>query len=157
MSTRISPPWTLTTFRTSSRRCFGAMGYYVSWVSPPGPDRGIDIVAYTDPLGAPGPRIKAQVKRRADKTAVDGVRAFLAMLGTHDVGLFIATGGFTGEAEREVRSQENRRVTLISTWRSCSTFGYSTTNQLPTRTRIFCPSRPSISLQPGIEPKAVSS
>lgn len=90
-----------------------AMGYHVGWVSPPGPDRGIDIVAYTDPLGATGPRIKAQVKRRADKIAVDGVRAFLAVLGTHDVGLFISTGGFTSDAEREVRGQENRRITLI--------------------------------------------
>jgi restriction system protein len=90
-----------------------AMGYHVAWVSPPGPDRGIDIVAYTDPLGATGPRIKVQVKRRADKIAVDGVRAFLAVLGTHDVGLFISTGGFTSDAEREARSQENRRITLI--------------------------------------------
>jgi restriction system protein len=90
-----------------------AMGYNVAWISPPGPDRGIDIVAYTDPLGATGPRIKAQVKRRADKTTVDGVRSFLAVLGNQDVGLYISTAGFTSEAEREVRSQENRRVTLI--------------------------------------------
>lgn len=91
-----------------------AMGYHLGWVSPPGPDRGIDIVAYSDPLGATGPRIKVQVKRRADKIAVDGVRAFLAVLGTHDVGLFISTGGFTSDAEREVRGQENRRITLIN-------------------------------------------
>lgn len=90
-----------------------AMGYHVGWVSPPGPDRGIDIVAYTDPLGATGPRIKVQVKRRQDKTNVDGVRSFLAVLGAHDVGLFISAGGFTSDAEREVRSQENRRITLI--------------------------------------------
>lgn len=90
-----------------------AMGYHVGWVSPPGPDRGIDIVAYTDPLGADGPRIKVQVKRRQDKTNVDGVRSFLAVLGSHDVGLYISAGGFTSDAEREVRSQENRRITLI--------------------------------------------
>lgn len=90
-----------------------AMGYHVGWVSPPGPDRGIDIVAYTDPLGAEGPRIKVQVKRRQEKTNVDGVRSFLAVLGSHDVGLYISAGGFTSDAEREVRSQENRRITLI--------------------------------------------
>lgn len=90
-----------------------AMGYHVPWVSPPGPDRGIDIVAYTDPLGATGPRIKVQVKRRQDKTAVDAVRSFLAVLGPQDVGLYISAGGFTADAEREVRSQENRRITLI--------------------------------------------
>lgn len=90
-----------------------AMGYHVGWVSPPGPDRGLDIVAYTDPLGATGPRIKVQVKRRQDKTNVDGIRSFLAVLGAHDVGLFISAGGFTADAEREARSQENRRLTLI--------------------------------------------
>jgi len=90
-----------------------AMGYHVAWVSPAGPDRGLDIVAYTDPLGANGPRIKVQVKRRHDKTNVDGVRSFLAVLGSQDVGLFISAGGFTTDAEREVRSQENRRITLI--------------------------------------------
>ncbi len=29
-----------------------AMGYHVAWKAPPGPDHGIDIVAYPDPLGA---------------------------------------------------------------------------------------------------------
>jgi len=52
-----------------------AMDYHIAWVSPPGPDQGLDILAYTDPLGATGPRIKVQVKRRADKITVDGLRA----------------------------------------------------------------------------------
>jgi restriction system protein len=91
-----------------------AMGYYVLWTAPPGPDRGIDLIAYTDPLGTTNPRIKVQVKRHADtKIAVDGLRAFLAVLGDQDVGIFISTGGFTSEAEREARSQEKRRLTLI--------------------------------------------
>jgi restriction system protein len=91
-----------------------AMGYYVLWTAPPGPDRGIDLIAYTDPLGTTNPRIKVQVKRHADsKIAVDGLRAFLAVLADQDVGIFIATGGFTTEAEREARSQERRRLTLI--------------------------------------------
>jgi restriction system protein len=37
-----------------------AMGYHVSYVSPRGPDQGLDIIAFTDPLGATGPRIKVQ-------------------------------------------------------------------------------------------------
>jgi restriction system protein len=90
-----------------------AMGYYTAWVSPPGPDRGLDILAYNDPLGAAGPRIKVQVKRRADKINVDGVRAFMALLGGQDVGIFISAGGFTSEAEREVRSEKTRRISLI--------------------------------------------
>jgi restriction system protein len=89
------------------------MGYFVDWVSPPGPDKGIDIVAYADPLGVRGPRIKVQVKRRSDKTAVDGVRGFMAVLGESDVGLFVSTGGFTREAEDEARRQEKRRIMLV--------------------------------------------
>jgi restriction system protein len=92
-----------------------AMGYHVSYVSPPGPDRGLDILAHTDPLGATGPRIKVQVKRRADRASVDGLRSFLSLLGSNDVGLFVNSGGFTSEAEREARSQESRRLTLIDT------------------------------------------
>lgn len=91
-----------------------AMGYHVSWVSPPGPDMGIDIVAYTDPLGAEGPRIKVQVKRRNDhKTNVDDLRSFMAVLSGQDVGIYVATGGFTADAAREARQQESRRITLI--------------------------------------------
>lgn len=91
-----------------------AMGYHVSWVSPPGPDGGLDIVAFTDPLGATGPRIKVQVKRQTtSKVSVDGLRAFLALLGNQDVGIFVCSAGFTAEAEREARAQENRRLTLM--------------------------------------------
>jgi restriction system protein len=91
-----------------------AMGYYVAWTAPPGPDRGIDLIAHTDPLGTTNPRIKVQVKRQGEtKIAVDGLRSFLAVLGDQDVGIYISAGGFTSEAEREARSQEKRRLTLI--------------------------------------------
>jgi restriction system protein len=89
------------------------MGYYVAWVSPPGPDKGIDVIAHTDPLGIQGPRIKVQVKRRGDKTTIDGVRSLLALLGEGDVGLFISMGGFTRDAEDEARRQEKRRIMLV--------------------------------------------
>jgi restriction system protein len=89
------------------------MQYHVDWVSPPGPDRGIDIVAHTDPLGVKGPRIKVQVKRKADRVSVDGVRGFMALLGDTDVGLFVCTGGFTKDAEDEARRQEKRRIMLL--------------------------------------------
>ena len=92
----------------------GGMGYHVSWVSPPGKDRGVDILAYTDPLGAEGPRIKVQVKRRNDtKTTVDDLRSFMAVLSAQDVGLYVASGGFTSDAIAEARYQENRRITLV--------------------------------------------
>jgi len=90
-----------------------AMGYHVSWTAPPGPDKGIDILAHNDPLGTSTPRIKVQVKRRADKVSVDGLRAFMALLGEQDVGIFVATGGFTKEAESEARTKETRKLTLV--------------------------------------------
>lgn len=90
-----------------------AMGYYVDWVAPPGADGGIDVVAYSDPLGASGPRIKVQVKRHAGKQAVGELRSFAAVLADDDVGIFVNTGGFTGGAESEARLQQKRKITLI--------------------------------------------
>ncbi len=90
-----------------------AMGYHIAWISPPGPDKGIDILAHNDPLGTSAPRIKVQVKRRSDKINVDGLRAFMALLGEQDVGIFVSTGGFTSDAEMEARTKETRKLTLI--------------------------------------------
>jgi len=90
-----------------------AMGYHVSWIAPPGKDRGVDIIAHIDPLGTNTPRIKVQVKRKEEPTKVDGLRAFLSVLGTDDVGIFVSTGGFTTDAMEEARSQERRKVTLL--------------------------------------------
>lgn len=89
-------------------------GYHVSYVSRPGADKGIDIVAHTDPLGIKTPTIKVQVKRRQDKANVDSIRAFLAVLSGSDVGLFVCTGGFTKDAEEEARGQQLRRIMLIN-------------------------------------------
>ncbi|MBP7126198.1 Mrr restriction system protein [Myxococcota bacterium] len=90
-----------------------AMGYHVAWVSPPGKDGGIDILAWGDPLGTRPPRIKVQVKRVQQKVNVDGLRSFMALLGDDDVGIFVTTGEFTKDAEDEARTQEKRKVTLI--------------------------------------------
>jgi restriction system protein len=88
------------------------MGYHIIHVAPPGPDHGIDILAHTDPLGIQGPRIKVQVKRRADRTDSETVRSFTGLIEENDSGLFFSTGGFTKSAELEVR-QKNKRVMLI--------------------------------------------
>jgi len=91
-----------------------AMGYYVDWIAPPGPDGGIDLIAHTDPLGTTGPRIKVQVKRRdTEKVSAESLRAFMAVLGDQDVGIYISAAGFSSQAEREARSQEKRRLKLI--------------------------------------------
>lgn len=91
-----------------------AMGYHVLWVAPPGPDRGIDMIAHNDPLGTSSPRIKVQVKRQADtKIGREAISSFVGTLASNDVGIYVSAGGFTPEAEREARSQEQRRLTLI--------------------------------------------
>jgi len=90
-----------------------AMDYHVDWIAPPGKDEGIDIVAYTDPLGMKGPRLKVQVKRRADRVGFEELRSFLSVLGDDDRGLYVAIGGFTNDAQAKARAQEKRRITLI--------------------------------------------
>jgi restriction system protein len=90
-----------------------AMGYHVSWIAPPGKDGGIDILAWSDPLGTRPPRIKVQVKRIGQNVAVDGLRSFMAVLAEDDVGLFVTTSGFTKDAQDEARIQEKRKVTLV--------------------------------------------
>lgn len=90
-----------------------AMSYHVTWVSPPGKDGGLDILAWPDAIGARPPRIKVQVKRQQQAVGAEGLRSFMALLGEDDVGLFVCTGGFTKDAETEARTQEKRRITLI--------------------------------------------
>lgn len=90
-----------------------AMDYHVVWIAPPGKDKGIDIIAYRDPLGTTVPRIKVQVKHRDQSTPVEGLRAFMSILGTDDVGIFVSSGGFTSDAREEARTQERRKITLL--------------------------------------------
>jgi restriction system protein len=90
-----------------------AMGYHINWIAPPGKDGGVDILATGDPLATRPPRIKVQVKRQKLSVNVDGLRAFLSLLGDNDVGVFVNTGGFTKDAQESARTQERRRVTLL--------------------------------------------
>jgi len=90
-----------------------ALGYFVVWTAPPGKDGGVDLIAAPDALGTQLPRIKVQVKRQQNSIGVDGLRSFMATLGSDDVGLFVSTGGFTKDAKYEARQQATRRVTLI--------------------------------------------
>ncbi len=90
-----------------------AMGYHVPYVAPPGPDGGIDIVAYKDPLGTTAPRIKVQVKHRDQKVTVKEVREMEGLLRKEgDIGLIVSSAGFTGDAEREIRSSTRHIETM---------------------------------------------
>jgi restriction system protein len=117
------------------------MGYHVAWVSPPGKDRGLDILAFRDPLGTEDPRIKVQVKREQSKTDVKGLRAFMSLLNPGDVGVFVTLGGFTSDAESEARNSETRRVTLID---QSDLFDLWVTHyeRIPAEDRLLLPLRP---------------
>lgn len=90
-----------------------AMDYHVAWISPPGRDKGIDIIAYNDPLGTSNPRIKVQVKHKNSTVTSEGLRSFLSVLGSEEVGIFVSSGGFTSDAREEARTQERRKITLL--------------------------------------------
>jgi len=90
------------------------MGYFIAWKAEGGKDGGLDILAYSDPLGATGPRIKVQVKRQASsKVNVEGLRSFLAILGPSDTGVYVSLSGFTSDAGDTARAQDARRVVLV--------------------------------------------
>jgi restriction system protein len=88
-----------------------AMGYKTR-VSPPGPDRGKDIVASPDGFGFESPRIVIEVKHRKGAMGAPDVRAFAGGLRHRDNGLYVSTGGFSREARYEA-DRANHPLTLI--------------------------------------------
>ncbi len=101
-------------FRALVAELLRAMGYHVAWVAPPEKDHGqIDLVAHTDPLGTRGPRIIVQVRHKGQPVTMEGVTSFLALLGANDYGLFISSGGFTGEVMQEIRTDPTQHTTLL--------------------------------------------
>lgn len=118
-----------------------ATGYHVSWVAPPGPDRGVDIVASGDQLGIAEPRVKVQVKHRASTADVSDLRSFWAVLGTNDVGIFVSTGGFTRDAQFEARGHETRRLTLLDLDRVLELW-IANYDKIDERRRALLPLRP---------------
>lgn len=82
------------------------MGYHTRFIAPPGKDGGIDIIAYRDPLGALTPRIRAQIKHRANTSAsVDEIRQLMGLLQKDShIGIFVSTGGFTKDSLETVKN-----------------------------------------------------
>lgn len=71
--------------------------------SPPGPDRGVDVLAGAGPLGLDSPRLAVQVK-----TGTAGVDEFRSLRGVMEdfraeQGLLVAWGGFRGTIREEAR------------------------------------------------------
>jgi restriction system protein len=105
---------TRTEFRQLVADLLHAMGYRVGWIAPPEKDHGqIDLVAYTDPIGARPPRILVQVRHKGQPVTLEGLTGFLSLLGANDYGLFISSGGFTRDVLQEIRLDPTQRTTLL--------------------------------------------
>jgi restriction system protein len=92
-----------------------ALNYHMDWIAPSGKNHGyLDLVAFPNPLGSSGPRIKVHVRHQGQAATVEGLRAFMGELNPHDLGIFVSSGGFTDQVLEAARSQELRKVRLIS-------------------------------------------
>ena len=85
------------------------IGYHTR-ISPPGPDRGIDIVAHKDVLGFEPPIIKVQVKSSDSSIGRPEVSQLFGSIGEKEFGLFVALGGFTSQAIAFAASKTNLRL-----------------------------------------------
>jgi restriction system protein len=80
---------------------------YTTHVSPPGPDKGVDILAAPGPLGFGRPRICVQVKSGdppVDRPTLDQLIGVMQNVGA-DQGLLVSWSGFKSSVDREVASQ----------------------------------------------------
>jgi restriction system protein len=81
-----------------------ARGYSSVSVSPPGADRGVDILAGSGPLGLDHARLAVQVK--TGQAGVDEYRALRGVMEDFraDQGLLVAWAGFKGTVRNEART-----------------------------------------------------
>lgn len=79
---------------------------FVTKVSPPGPDGGVDILAGSGPLGFESPRICVQVKSSDTSGDVRIVRELVGVVShfNADYGLLVAWGGLNKKAQQEIKS-----------------------------------------------------
>ena len=80
---------------------------YATYVSPPGPDKGIDILAGQGPLGFERPRICVQVKSGdspLDRPTLDQLIGAMQNFQA-DHGLLVSWGGFKSTVDKEEASQ----------------------------------------------------
>lgn len=78
---------------------------YVTHLSPPGPDGGVDILARRGPLGFDGPKLCVQVKSTANPVDVTVLRGLQGTMATFQAGegLLVSLGGFNSAVLKEAR------------------------------------------------------
>lgn len=85
------------------------MGYKTK-VSPPGPDRGIDIVAHKDELGVTPPIILVQVKSGEGDVNEAAVSELSGKVSEKDFALFVSAGGFNKRARDFAFGKRNLKL-----------------------------------------------
>jgi len=83
---------------------------YRTRVSPEGPDKGIDIVAFRDELGLHPPIIKVQVKSGEGNVGSPEVAALAGAIGDKGAGLFVTLASFSKQARDFADAKGNLRL-----------------------------------------------
>src|SRR5438445_12311633 len=80
---------------------------YVTFISPPGPDKGVDILAALGPLGFGRPRICVQVKSGDGPVDSPTLNQLIGAMQNvqADQGLLVSWGGFKSSVDKEVPVQ----------------------------------------------------
>jgi len=86
-----------------------AMGYRTR-VSPPGPDRGVDVIAHRDRLGIEPPITKVQVKSGEGSIGEPDVARLFGAVASSEFGLFVTLSSFTPQAVRFAESKATLRL-----------------------------------------------
>lgn len=98
------------------------MGYHIPFVAPKGKDGGVDVIAYSDPLGATRPILKVQVKHYKPDNPVppEVVRGLLGVCrASGDTPIVVTSGRFTDSAKAEARQSNVRLIDgdeFVSLW-----------------------------------------
>jgi restriction system protein len=91
-----------------------AMGYHLAWVAPPEKERGlVNFVVHIDSLGLSIPRIKVHILQSGQPVLFEGLKAFMAVIGPEDAGVFISLGGFTSVVKEEAQVQGPSKISLV--------------------------------------------
>ena len=101
-------------FRTLTCDLLQAIGYHVVWNAPSQKEKGqIDIIAFSDPLGAKEPRIIVHVSHKGQVLTQEGLGAMLAVLEPNDYGILVSSSGFTNQVKEEALAHTHPYIRLI--------------------------------------------
>ena len=96
---------------------FQGMGYSVPYVAGKGPDGGVDVIAHKDPIGVDTKIVKIQVKHsknvQTQGIGMKEIQQLWGLCGDDSVPVFVSLKGFSGDAEKRVRTNSGSFMTLI--------------------------------------------